>query len=79
MEHLQTIKEAIKRVMGDTLLKEISEEDTLKELGCDSLDIVEITMEIEDDFFIEIPDVDLKNFKSIKDLIDYVTEKELHD
>ena len=44
-----------------------------KELDIDSLDIVEVCMEIEKKFDLEeIQDNDIENFKTIKDVIDFV-------
>lgn len=45
------------------------------DLTCDSLDIIEIVMGIEDHFDINIPDEDVDNFKSFKDLYEYVDSK----
>lgn len=44
------------------------------DLGCDSLDIVELTMTIEDEFKIEIPDDDAEKFQNgtVGDLIEYI-------
>lgn len=43
------------------------------DLNADSLDVVELSMTIEDEFGIgEISEEDLKNFKTIGDLVDYV-------
>jgi NADH dehydrogenase (ubiquinone) 1 alpha/beta subcomplex 1 len=49
--------------------------DTLfsKDLGLDSLDIVEVVMAIEDEFAIEIPDQEADKIVSIKDAIDYIS------
>ena len=44
-----------------------------EELDIDSLDITEICMEIEEKFDLEeIKDNDIENFKTIKDVIDFV-------
>ena len=43
------------------------------DLNADSLDVVELSMTIEDEFGIgEISEEDLKNIKTIGDLVDYV-------
>lgn len=42
------------------------------DLGADSLDGIEIVMEIEKKFNIEINDNDIENIKSIGDLIEYI-------
>lgn len=42
------------------------------DLEADSLDAVEIIMSIEDEYGIEIPDDVATEFKTIKDLVEYV-------
>ena len=50
--------------------------DTLfTELDCDSIDLVDIVMSIEDSFDIEIIDEDLEKFKSLGDVAAYLDEK----
>lgn len=46
------------------------------DLGCDSLDIVELTMTIEDEFGIEIPDDDAVKFQTgtVGSLLDYIEQ-----
>lgn len=45
---------------------------TLEDLGADSLDLVEITMKLEEQFGIEIDDAKAENLKNVKDVVDYV-------
>ncbi len=42
------------------------------DLGADSLDVVELLTEIEDEFQIEIPDEEIENIKTIGDLTEYI-------
>ncbi len=42
------------------------------ELGADSLDIVELIMEMEEEFDIEIPDEDVEKMLTVKDVCDYI-------
>ena len=42
------------------------------DLGADSLDTVELIMEFEKDFDIEIPDEDAQNIKTVQDAVDYI-------
>ncbi len=55
------------------------EEDTIKleahfvdDLGADSLDTVELIMELEEEFGIEIPDEDAEKITTVKAAVDYV-------
>ena len=51
-----------------------------EELDIDSLDIVEVCIEIEEKFDLEeIQDNDIENFKTIKDVIDFVEKHRNRD
>ena len=51
-----------------------------EELNIDSLDIAEVCMEIEEKFDLEeIQDNDIENFKTIKDVIDFVETQRNRD
>jgi len=50
--------------------------DFVKDLGADSLDVVELIMAIEDEFKIEeIPESDAENIKLVKDAVAYLAAK----
>ena len=57
----------------DTDASEITEETTFESLGVDSLDTVEIMMEMEDEFGIEIKPAEAG--KSVKELVAYIDSK----
>ena len=44
----------------------------IEDLKADSLDIVELIMDLEQDFGVEIPDDDLPNIKTIGDIVNYL-------
>ena len=44
----------------------------VEDLGADSLDLVELTMEIEKKFSISIPDDVVENLNTVGDVVDYV-------
>ncbi|MBQ7717979.1 MAG: acyl carrier protein [Clostridia bacterium] len=70
-----TVERVIK-VLADHLEmepSEITEETTFEDLGVDSLDSVEIMMEMEDEFGVEIKPAEAG--KSVKDLVAYIDEK----
>ncbi len=64
-EHLEI--EEVETIKPETSL--------MKDLEADSLDAVEVMMDIEDEFEIEIPDEDAEKFKNIKDIVAYVESK----
>lgn len=47
-------------------------------LGADSLDLVEMTLEIESEFHIEIPDEEAKTLVTFGELVKYVISKVSH-
>jgi acyl carrier protein len=55
----------------------VPEADLLDDLGADSLDVVELAMALEEEFSLEVPDEDLENIRTVRDIIEYVrTRKE---
>ncbi|MHC6181487.1 acyl carrier protein [Clostridium sp. JNZ X4-2] len=70
------IGEKIKKIIIDQLeLKEknIDMETPFEDLGIDSLELFQIIIEVEEDFQIEIEDVE--NIKTIDDLVQVVNDK----
>ena len=68
--------EKVKELLADHLemdASEITEETTFEDLGVDSLDTVEIMMEMEDEFEIEIKPAEVG--KSVSDLVKYIDAK----
>ena len=45
----------------------------MDDLGADSLDTVELIMNVEDEFGIEIPDDEVEQMFTVKSLLNYVT------
>lgn len=48
------------------------ESDLMEDLGADSLDAVELSMAIEDEFDVEVEDEDFAKLKTIQDVVDYL-------
>ncbi len=71
--------EEIKRIVVDKLQvdeKQVTlEASFIEDLGADSLDTVELVMDLEEHFEIEIPDEDAEKFRTVKDAVDYITAK----
>lgn len=56
----------------DVEADKIDGDTRLEDFGCDSLDIVEVAMEIEERFDIDIPDEVVANWTTVQELFDYV-------
>ena len=48
------------------------EANLLDDLGADSLDVVELVMALEEEFGIEVPDDDVENMRTIRDIVQYI-------
>ena len=48
------------------------ESDVVKDLGADSLDVVELFISLEDDYGISIPEDDIVNVKTVQDIVDMI-------
>ena len=53
----------------------VLEASFIDDLGADSLDIVELLMEMEEAFDVEIADEELEKISTIKDVIDFLKQK----
>lgn len=69
----------VKRIVVDKLQvdeKQVTMEASfIEDLGADSLDTVELVMDLEEHFGIEIPDEDAEKLRTVKDAIDYIEAK----
>lgn len=48
----------------------------IEDLEADSLDIVELMMELEEEFDIEIPDEDAEKISTVADAVNYIKERQ---
>jgi acyl carrier protein len=69
--------ERIREVLAERLSvdeSDVTEEANFQEdLGADSLDLVEMIMELEDQFGIKIPDDDAQKIQTVGQAVEYVT------
>jgi acyl carrier protein len=73
----EEVFERVKEVLGDQLgveANDVTEEARFQEdLDADSLDLVELIMELEDQFGIKISDEDAQKIQTVRQAVDYVT------
>ena len=74
-EHFDKIKEIVIDKLGVEEAKVTMDAKFIDDLGADSLYTVELIMQFEEEFGIEIPDDDAENLLSVKQAVDYITEK----
>jgi acyl carrier protein len=61
--------------LGTTRDKVTPETSFINDLGADSLDTVELVMEFEDEFEINIPDEDAEKIQTVGDAVKYIQGK----
>lgn len=80
LEFMADIQERVKAVIVDKLgvdENEVTlEANFANDLGADSLDTVELIMEFEKEFGIQIPDDAAEKISTVKDVVDYITENQ---
>ena len=74
-EHYDKIKEVIIDKLGVEDSKITMEAKFVDDLGADSLDTVELIMQFEEEFNIEIPDDDAENLMSVGQAVEYISAK----
>ena len=74
----EEIFEKLKKIIVDQLgvdEENVKEEATfVDDLSADSLDIVELVMNLEEEFEMEIPDGDADKIVTVGDVVDYIKE-----
>lgn len=70
------VSDKIIKIIADQLNKDASEitreQELVQDLGADSLDAVEIIMNIEEEFGIEIPEEEASKIKTVGEIIDVI-------
>ena len=74
-DNLERLQNIVGRQLGIDPIKIKPEADFGKELGADSLDVVELVMAIEDEFEIDIEDNIASQIITLQDALDYIEEK----
>ena len=69
---LNKIKEIIMDKLGVEENKITSDSHFIEDLGADSLDTVELIMQFEEEFSLEIPDEDAEKILSVNDALTYI-------
>ncbi|MFV1974565.1 MAG: acyl carrier protein [Candidatus Scalindua sp.] len=70
----EKVKEIIVKQMGANKDQVTPDTSFINDLGADSLDTVELVMELEDAFDVSIPDEDAEKMQTVGDAINYIKE-----
>jgi acyl carrier protein len=75
-EKMASVDEKVKSIIVEQLQVDEAEvtpgASFQEDLGADSLDVVELVMQFEEAFDIQIPDEDAEKIKTVKDATDYI-------
>ncbi|MFN2398742.1 MAG: acyl carrier protein [Gemmatimonadaceae bacterium] len=69
------VKEIIAKELGVEREKLTNDASFMEDLGADSLDTVELVMEFEKEFNIDIPDEDAEKLRTVGDALSYLRQK----
>ena len=74
-----SIETRVINIINEELGVEATEEDTFEDLYMDSLDLVEIIIECEEEFGYPITDDKVQNLKTVGDLVDLIKDLDNKD
>ena len=74
-KNAQRIRDIIEKELGVEREKLTDDASFIEDLGADSLDIVELVMEFEKEFNIDIPHEDAEKLRTVGDAIGYLNQK----
>ena len=74
-DNYEKMKEIIIHKLGVDENKITKEAKFVDDLGADSLDTVEIIMDFEEEFDVEIPDEDAEKLTTVESALDYINSK----
>jgi acyl carrier protein len=73
------LERRVKEIISDTLGLDpetvTAESDIIVDLGADSLDTVELLMEVEEEFGIEVRDEDAEKMRTVGDVVKYLKDQ----
>ena len=86
-DNMSTEKQSIEERLKEIIIKQLDadnkpvtlESSFINDLGADSLDIVQLVMEFEDAFDMNIPDEDAEKIQTVGDAVNYIKERKQKD
>ncbi len=74
MATVDKVKELIAQQLNKSVDEVTIDKEIVKDLGADSLDVVEMLMSLEEEFNITVPEEDAVNIKTVGDIIKLIDE-----
>jgi len=73
---IEKLQQIIREAKGDDKISVTPDMVLISDLKLDSFDVAQLVNEIENEFNIKVNDRDINNFKTIKNILDYIEEKQ---
>ena len=70
----EKVREIIANILGVNPEEITMESSFVDDLGADSLDVVELIMDLQDEFNIEIPDEEAEKVQTVGNVVDYIKQ-----
>ena len=74
MDIFSKVKDIVVEQLGVDEEEVTEQASFVDDLGADSLDIVELVMDLEEEFDLEIPDEDAEKIATVGDAVNYIKE-----
>lgn len=75
MAVVDKVKELISKQLNRPIEEITDDKEIVKDLGADSLDVVEMLMSLEEEFDITVPEEDAVNIKTVGDIVKLIESK----
>ncbi len=75
MSTFEKVKEMLVDKLGISEDKVTLDSEIIKDLGADSLDLVEMILSLEENFGVTITDEQTESIKTVKDIVDIIDNK----
>lgn len=74
MAVVDKVKELISKQLNKPVEEISDDKEIVKDLGADSLDVVEMLMSLEEEFNISVPEEDAVNIKTVGDIVKLIEQ-----
>lgn len=75
MAVVDKVKELISKQLNRPIEEITDDKEIVKDLGADSLDVVEMLMSLEEEFNMTVPEEDAVNIKTVGDIVNLIEGK----
>ena len=70
----EQVKELIAKQLNKSVKEVTEDKEIVKDLGADSLDVIEMLMTLEDEFGITIPDEKINQIKTVGQIVELIEQ-----